>query len=493
LFRWTARHNTPLTIVAAGLVPVLYLIFIGSYAVNSFQADDWSLVPLVHAALHGGLSLGQLWEQHNESRLLVGNVIDVLFGFTDRLDARAIIFFSAGVFIAAYVCLLMLARKYLPTRLTPITVVIIGVLWFSLADIQNILWAFQVSWYLTVFFFVAMLYSLLVPERHRVLWFAAAVLLAVASSLSTVQGFISWPIGAICILWPGPSRRGRSEIAIWFGTMLGTVAAYLPGYRFNQGNTCVAAARCTTSFELHHPLTSASFFFALIGNVIPGPIAGFSAHLASPARFVVVGLALFAAALFVLVQSWRLRGSSEALPLPALLIVFGLLFDLTIAVGRSGSGIAEAVTFNRYVMANLILLTGIVLYALARVPPIASRLSGSGSWRVSLTFVAVVAVALFVVVQVTEATRFGVANGRTTRTERIVEARFLVNANSHPSCRRLDSTLWEAPTATLLDAAEDHLGEFSPSLYRHYRALGPPPVNALVDDICFPGAAGSAH
>src|ERR1700722_13643427 len=111
LFRWTARHNTPLTIVAAGLVPVLYLIFIGSYAVNSFQADDWSLVPLVHAALHGGLSLSQLWEQHNESRLLVGNVIDVLFGFTDRLDARAIIFFSAGVFIAAYVCLLMLARK----------------------------------------------------------------------------------------------------------------------------------------------------------------------------------------------------------------------------------------------------------------------------------------------------------------------------------------------------------------------------------------------
>ena len=366
--RWTARHNTPLTIVAAGLVPILYLVFIGSYAVNSFQADDWSLVPLVHAALHGGLSLGQLWQQHNESRLLVGNVIDVLFGFTDRLDARAIIFFSAGVFIAAYVCLLMLARKYLPTRLTPITVVTIGVLWFSLADIQNILWAFQVSWYLTVFFFVAMLYSLLVPERRRVLWFAAAVLLAVASSLSTVQGFISWPIGAICILWPGPSRRGRSEIAIWFGTMLGAVAAYLPGYRFNQGNTCVAAARCTTSFELHHPLTSASFFFALIGNVIPGPIAGFSAHLASPARFVVVGLALFAAALFVLVQSWRLRASAEALPLPALLVVFGLLFDLTIAVGRSGSGIAEAVTFNRYVMANLILLTGIVLYALRACP-----------------------------------------------------------------------------------------------------------------------------
>ena len=368
LFRWTARHNTLLTIVAAALVPILYLVFIGTYAVNSLQADDWSLVPLVHAALHGGLSPGQLWLQYNESRLLVGNLIDVLFGFTNRLDARAIIFFSAAVSIASYVCLLMLARKYLPTRLTPITVIIIAVLWFSLAEIQNILWAFQVSWYLTVFFFVAMLYALFVPERRRVLWFAAAVLLAVASSLSTVQGFISWPIGAICILWPGPLRRGRGEIAIWFGTMLGTAAAYLPGYRFNQGNTCLVPPRCTTSFELHHPLTAASFFFALIGNVIPGSIAGFSAHLAAPARFVVVGLAIFAGALFVLVQSWRHRATGESLPLPALLIVFGLLFDLTIAVGRSGSGIAEAVSFNRYVMANLILLTGIVLYALAACP-----------------------------------------------------------------------------------------------------------------------------
>ena len=125
--RWTARYNTVLTIVAAGLVPILYLVFIDSYAVNSFQADDWSLVPLVHAALHGQLSLGQLWQQHNESRLLVGNLIDILFGFTDRLDARAIIFFGAAVFIASYVCLLALVRKYLPTRLTPITVVIIGV------------------------------------------------------------------------------------------------------------------------------------------------------------------------------------------------------------------------------------------------------------------------------------------------------------------------------------------------------------------------------
>ena len=125
----------------------------------------------------------------------------------------------------------------------------------------------------------------------------------------------------------------------------------------------------------------------------------------------VVGVVLFAASIFILVQSWRHRDSTERLPLPALLIVFGLIFDLTIAVGRSGAGVAEAVSFNRYVMANLILLTGIVIWALARNatrrPP-----RTSGPWRVFGTYLIISAFAIFLVVQVTDATAVGVTYGR---------------------------------------------------------------------------------
>ena len=116
--------------------------------------DDWSVVPLVHAALHGHLALSQLWHQYYESRLVVGNLIEILFGFTNQLDERAILFFGAAVFIASYLCLLALVRKYLPRRLTPIPVLVVGVVWFSVADVANALYAFQVTWYLTVFFFV---------------------------------------------------------------------------------------------------------------------------------------------------------------------------------------------------------------------------------------------------------------------------------------------------------------------------------------------------
>ena len=167
--------------------------FVYHYAVNSFNSDDWTVAPLVHAALHGQPTLSLLWGQHHESRLFIGNVVDVLFGFADRLDLRSVIIFSALVLIGSYAILLLLVRKYFGRRLTPIPVLVIGVTWFSLADVQNELWAFQVSWYLAVFFFLLMLCFLLVPNERRTLWFALAIVVAIAGSLSTVQGFLCWP------------------------------------------------------------------------------------------------------------------------------------------------------------------------------------------------------------------------------------------------------------------------------------------------------------
>ena len=475
---WAIRHNTVLTVAAAGIAPILYFIFVYHYAVNSFDSDDWTVAPLVHAALHGQLTLGLLWGQHHESRLFIGNIIDVLFGFADRLDLRSVMIFSALVLIASYAVLLLLFRKYIGRRLTPIPVLVLSVTWFSLADVQNALWAFQVSWYLAVFFFLLMLCFLLVPNGRRTLWLALAVVVAVAGSMSTVQGFLCWPLGAICILWPTRSPRWRPEIATWLGAMLVTMALYLPGYKFNAGNTCRVQAQCTPSAELHHPLTTLGFFFTLIGNIIPGGTTGVIPSVEDGARFVTLGLVIFAVALFVLIQTWRHRSSAESLPLPALVIVFSLLFDVTIATGRGGSGVAGAVNANRFVMANLILLTGIVIYGLARVPT--HRLSAeNGRWKTYGTYVALLGLAGFLAVQVTAATGFGLTNAQTTSALRKGEAQRytefvayypLLYKGLSPSCLAILAFLG-APEAMLRDAAEDQLGEFQPASYRHYLSL----------------------
>ena len=157
------------------------------------------------------------------------------------------------------------------------------------------------------------------------------------------------------------------EIALWLIAMIIAMGLYLNGYKFTEGNICLPAAHCTTNFELHHPLTTLGFFFALIGNVIPGATSGFSAFEVDPSRFVVVGAVLFATSFYILTESWRYRASRERVPLPGLMIAFALLFDVTLIVGRGGTGVDGAVNDDRYVMANLILLMGIVIWALARI------------------------------------------------------------------------------------------------------------------------------
>ena len=265
-----ARHNTVLTIAVASVAPILYLAFIDHNATNSFYDDDWSVTPLITGALSGHLSLSQLWAQHYESRLFLGNIIDVVFGFIDRFDIRAVIFFNAALFIASYAILLALLRQYLRNALTPIPVLVAGVTWFSLADVQNSLWAFQGSWYLTVLFFVVMLFALQVPKGRRTLWFAVAVIAAFAASLSTVQGFLCWPVGLIYILWNQPwARRASRETAVWCGATILTLVLYLRGYQFSN-SPCHPT--CSATSTLHHPLTALGFFFALIGDVIPGGI-----------------------------------------------------------------------------------------------------------------------------------------------------------------------------------------------------------------------------
>ena len=74
---------------------------------------------------------------------LLGKIIDIVFGFIDRFDIRAVIFFNAALFIASYAILLALLRQYLRNALTPIPVLVAGVTWFSLADVQTLFGRFR--------------------------------------------------------------------------------------------------------------------------------------------------------------------------------------------------------------------------------------------------------------------------------------------------------------------------------------------------------------
>src|SRR5579862_6313710 len=185
---------------AACIPAALYVVYIWHYSFNLPFADDWTKVPMVVAALHNRIDFGLVWEQHTEARLVVPNLVFLAVGRPIRFNIQVMVLLSALSFVASFGVLLRLVRDYVARPLTWFPVLVVGVVWFSLADTGNSLWAFQFAWYLVIFFLMAMLYFLLAwPRRWSGL--ALATFAAVCGSLSMVQGFLLWPVGVLCILW----------------------------------------------------------------------------------------------------------------------------------------------------------------------------------------------------------------------------------------------------------------------------------------------------
>jgi hypothetical protein len=78
-----SRVNLPL-LAAACVGPVFYLLFVANYGVNALFSDDWTRMMVLDAARHANLTLGILWTQDNENRLLIPNLVWAFFGITAR-------------------------------------------------------------------------------------------------------------------------------------------------------------------------------------------------------------------------------------------------------------------------------------------------------------------------------------------------------------------------------------------------------------------------
>jgi len=434
---WSARHNTVFTAAATCLTPIAYLIFVACYAKNILDADDWSVVPLVDDALHGHLTLSALWAQHTDNRMLFPNLVFVGLGNLTRDNTIVVIAFSAAVFIASYAVFLLLYRSYQPLR--PLPVLTIGIVWFSIADYQNAIWAFQFAWYLVLFCLVGMLYFL---QRG---WLVAALALTVIASFSSLQGLLLWPVGIIWLIWPGWNTRVARRVVVWLGCALVTTVVYF--WNFNQQSI---------GLTWRHSVTLAEFVLVELGEVIPGSSALWLHELG--------GLVLLVAAGYVVVQS--VRHHLECLPVA--LIAFGLLFDGIIALGRVEyalfASLRVTATPSRYTMPNLLILLAVVAYAWAHT-----------KWKW--------VVAALVACQLVVATASGLTSSSAIDQHLVTGARFAVNLDKIPTagaeCYRtvgfFDYVYVAAgvnPDRDVALARSDHLSEFSDSQkYRGFPAI----------------------
>jgi hypothetical protein len=464
------RANWRKFLVVAGVfsTPVLYFLYVLRYAVNSLFLDEWNSVTIADAALKGHLTWGLLWQQHNEERILVPNLLFALFTITTHFNTKLIIIFDALLFIAAFLLLVLICRRTPSSSLQVPQTALLGLVWFSLVDFENGLWAFQMAWYIIVFFLMVMLYILLRRRVSRVA-FAAAVGAAVAASFSSFQGLLLWPVGFICIIWP--LDRGNRRLALagaWAFVAALTCALYF--WNFNFG---AAMGNHSEGYDFQHLGALVRYFLADVGNVFPS--SSFNSTVIRVHEALGTGLLLGGAA--VIYDICRRRGMSEneeRVPVAGALVIFGVLFSASIAVGTLWYGMIAAVHTSRFTMPNVIILAALGLYSFSKLRLWRSERGIARPVVVRSRQVLLSVVAIALVTQVVTSARFGIANGQQNHSDRIVAAIIAVDFRSMPHAEAVSLvTTYDYPYFSQFEqlvamARRDQLGEFAPATLRDY-------------------------
>ena len=341
-----------LGVVALAVPVVAYFWFIGAYAVNVIYYDSWSDIFLI-------ANDSSLWAQHNENRLLFPNILVLLQSDTthfnivfEEFPSGAMLVAAAGLFIGAH-------KRRSPSTpwlyYCPVLLVML-----SFVQAGNTLWGFQLAWYLVMLALAATIFIVDRPTLTRI-ELLAAIVVAVVGSFSSLQGLLIWPVGVV-LLWH--RRRSRGFLYAWSASAVVTGALYFYGFDF-------ASSSSNTSYLLSNPIAGLRTFISVIGAVFGEKIVDNNADVipnapqASTSIVIVLGIVLLAIALWVIVVYGLRRDDVSGRPIGAAMVIFGILYVLTIVVGRTSSSSTSG-DASRYTTFTLLIIAGCYLSLLSR-------------------------------------------------------------------------------------------------------------------------------
>ena len=252
----------------------LYLAVVVHYSVDELFTDEWDVVPMVHAALHGQLTLSTLWAQHGENRMLVPNVGFVALGVATHDNPRADVALSWVVNIASFGVFLALCRSSLLRR--PLTAP------FVLAVRRRVVRPRGLG-ERPLRFSVRLVADRFLPRPHAL----AVARVEVGDGVPAPR----WRVGSprrsppskgshcgrwelLCLLWIGARRR---HLAWWVGATavaLGLLflALHIPADGLRRENYVffgINTASVSPTYALRHPVEFGHFILVLLGKVVP--------------------------------------------------------------------------------------------------------------------------------------------------------------------------------------------------------------------------------
>ena len=364
--QWSVGRLDPrlvraLTLLGFGVPAAVYLAVLSYYQVNVVLGDQWDDVGLIRASYADFPDWSALWHQHTDNRIFFPNLIVLALAHTVAFNIEVEEFLGALMLFAATA--LIIWAHWRRSRRTPLLFYVpVAFLMLTIAQWQNMLWGFQLAWYLVLLSLAA---AIALLDRVRLTWpiWSAAIVVAIVGSYSSLQGLLIWPVGLFLLYH---RRRSWPFWAGWIVATALTTAFYFHNYTVGLNLRLVTLL----------PYQFLQFFLYALGDMVgvQQTAIGYSNPVV-----MAFGVFLFVFAVLVLLV-WGIRRDSESgAPVALSLVIWGLLFDALVTQGRLFFGFLAA-TQSRYTTYDVLVLVGIYL-AILDHPPLGSRLQRGSRFR----------------------------------------------------------------------------------------------------------------
>lgn len=350
--------GTPFITFLVLAAPALWAgILVFLYGVDTPWGDQWDGIwPLFEKMRAGTLGVADFFAFHNEHRIFFPRLITFGLAKLTHWNIRAELLV---IWVLACVCALNLWRVALITgwnnaRNRKWLFLAANVMLFTPLQWENLLWGFQIGFFLPLACLTACLWA--GPSLRRPWCFVVTLVLCLVSTFSVASGFFSWLFTAPLLLLSQDKTRGRGWKISWLAWLfIGAVSTYF----YFRGYT-KPAAHPSTLEALKHPFRAIQFVLAYLGTPFSSGTALDPSAVAS-----VAGAALvvpFCACLFY-VWRWRRDHTLLAHSLPWISLAgWALVNALLTMLGRVGFGISAA-TQSRYVSFAIMLPLGLLFLA----------------------------------------------------------------------------------------------------------------------------------
>lgn len=344
----TPRARRVLYIIPAWMAFLFLLAMYGLYALDMPYYDQWELVPLLEKVHAGTFSLGDVWAQHNEHRLVFPRL--VMLGLAHLTDWNIYAELATNLVLALFtwMILFMIIRRSSAqvhegenNRVYMAMTLIV----FSVSQWQNWFLGWQLQEFMNVLAIVIAL-GCLSWQTHTSLGVGLALMAGVVATYSFANGILIWPIGLgmLVLLRSARPYTFRREAGAWGLVGFVVIVSYLYGYQTPPYHAPLRDA-------LGQPRHVSLYFFAYLGQ----PLGNMSLYMA-----LCMGAFGFLVWLVTLLQLVVCRVSLVAL-LPWIgMALYALGTAALTAVGRVDEGLEQALSSRYVTMANLLWLPVVV-------------------------------------------------------------------------------------------------------------------------------------